>query len=419
MTYIEIMGGKKLNGEVNIQGSKNTVLPILAATLLINGITKLNHCPKILDVEHMIKILIEIGCSVTWEDSSIIVDTRGLNTEVVPTELVKKMRSSIILLGALLGRSHHAVVSYPGGCTIGARPINFHLDAFQKMNVALEEEDGLVKCVTSGIKGADIYFPSPSVGATENVILAGTLGFGKTRIFNAAREPEILELCKFLNSAGAKIYGAGTSRIEIEGVASLHQTEYSAPSDRIVAGTYLAAAAGTGGEVTLKGIGCGSLSTVIQTLRKMGSHIKCGQDSITIRSGGNVTAIPEIKTAPYPGFPTDMQSQIMSVLMKASGSSKIVEEIFEGRYQNVPEQARFGAQICLHDREAYITGVPVLKASEVSAGELRGGAALVIAGLMAEGKTIVKNPYHIQRGYEDICRDLRTLGAQIDYKEEN
>lgn len=417
MTYIEIMGGKKLSGEVNIQGSKNTVLPILAATLLINGITKLNHCPKILDVEHMIEILVDIGCTVTWEDSSILVDTRGLSTDVVPTELIKKMRSSIILLGALLGRCHSAVVTYPGGCTIGARPINFHLDAFKKMNVALEEEDGLIKCVTNGIKGADIYFPSPSVGATENVILAGTLGFGKTRIFNAAREPEILELCKFLNSAGAKIYGAGTSRIEIEGVASLYQTEYTAPSDRIVAGTYLAAAAGTGGEVTLKGIGCGSLYAVIQTLREMGSHIVCLQDAITIHSDAAIKAVPEIKTAPYPGFPTDMQSQIMSVLMKASGSSKIVEEIFEGRYQNVPEQARFGAQICLQDREAFITGVPVLKASEVSAGELRGGAALVIAGLMAEGRTIVKNPYHIQRGYEDICRDLRALGAQIEYKE--
>ncbi|MGN6710006.1 UDP-N-acetylglucosamine 1-carboxyvinyltransferase [Anaerocolumna jejuensis] len=417
MTYIEIMGGKKLSGEVNIQGSKNTVLPILAATLLINGITKLNHCPKILDVEHMIEILVDIGCTVTWEDSSILVDTRGLSTDVVPTELIKKMRSSIILLGALLGRCHSAVVTYPGGCTIGARPINFHLDAFKKMNVALEEEDGLIKCVTNGIKGADIYFPSPSVGATENVILAGTLGFGKTRIFNAAREPEILELCKFLNSAGAKIYGAGTGRIEIEGVASLYQTEYTAPSDRIVAGTYLAAAAGTGGEVTLKGIGCGSLYAVIQTLREMGSHIVCLQDAITIHSDAAIKAVSEIKTAPYPGFPTDMQSQIMSVLMKASGSSKIVEEIFEGRYQNVPEQARFGAQICLQDREAFITGVPVLKASEVSAGELRGGAALVIAGLMAEGRTIVKNPYHIQRGYEDICRDLRALGAQIEYKE--
>ncbi len=417
MTYIEIMGGKKLSGEVNIQGSKNTVLPILAATLLINGITKLNHCPKILDVEHMIEILVDIGCTVTWEDSSILVDTRGLSTDVVPTELIKKMRSSIILLGALLGRCHSAVVTYPGGCTIGARPINFHLDAFKKMNVALEEENGLIKCVTNGIKGADIYFPSPSVGATENVILAGTLGFGKTRIFNAAREPEILELCKFLNSAGAKIYGAGTSRIEIEGVASLYQTEYTAPSDRIVAGTYLAAAAGTGGEVTLKGIGCGSLYAVIQTLREMGSHIVCLQDAITIHSDAAIKAVSEIKTAPYPGFPTDMQSQIMSVLMKASGSSKIVEEIFEGRYQNVPEQARFGAQICLQDREAFITGVPVLKASEVSAGELRGGAALVIAGLMAEGRTIVKNPYHIQRGYEDICRDLRALGAQIEYKE--
>ncbi|WP_033166727.1 UDP-N-acetylglucosamine 1-carboxyvinyltransferase [Clostridium sp. KNHs205] len=418
MAYIEIVGGKQLSGEVNIQGSKNAVLPILAATLLINGVTKLNHCPRILDVEHMIEILIDIGCTVTWEGSSIIVDARGLSTDIVPTDLVKKMRSSIILMGALLGRTHSTVISYPGGCTIGARPINFHLEAFKQMNVVLEEEDGLIKCVTDGIKGADIYFPSPSVGATENVILAAVLGSGKTRIFNAAREPEILELCKFLISAGAKIYGSGTGRIEIEGVTALHQTEYTAPSDRIVAGTYLAAAAGAGGDVVLRGLGCGSLYVVIQTLKRMGSRIKCYEDSISLHSDGTVRPVPEIITEPYPGFPTDMQSQIMSVLMKASGNSKIVEEIFEGRYQNVPEQARFGAQICLQDRVAHITGVPALKASEVSAGELRGGAALVIAGLMAEGKTIVKNPYHIQRGYEDICRDLRALGAQIEYKNE-
>lgn len=413
MAYIEIVGGKQLSGEVNIQGSKNAILPILAATLLIKGTTKLNHCPKISDVEHMLEILIEIGCTVTWEGSSLLIDTSGLSTDIVPTELVKKMRSSIILMGALLGRTHSAIISYPGGCTIGARPINFHLDAFSKMNVALEEEDGLIKCNTSGIKGADILLPSPSVGATENVILAGVLGLGKTRIFNAAREPEILELCKFLNTAGAKIYGAGTGRIEIEGVSELAQTEYTAPADRIVAGTYLAAAAGTGGKVTLRGIGCGSLYVVIQVLKQMGCHIKCREDSIELRSEGRVKAVPEIITEPYPGFPTDMQSQIMSVLMNASGSSKIVEEIFEGRYQNVPEQARFGARICLQDRVAHIEGVPVLKASEVTAGELRGGAALVIAGLMAEGKTTVKNPYHIQRGYEDICRDLRSLGAQI------
>lgn len=413
MAFIEINGGKQLSGEVNIQGSKNAVLPILAATVLINGIIKLNHCPKILDVFHMIKILEAIGCNASWEKHTLIIDTTKLNTSTVPEEYVRLMRSSIIMMGALLGRTHSVTITYPGGCTIGARPIDFHLSAFQDMNVSLEEEDGLIKCTTTGIVGNEISLKFPSVGATENIILAAVLATGKTSIINAAKEPEITELCKFLNTAGAEITGAGTEKIEINGVEYLHPIEYTACSDRIVAGTYLAAVAGAGGEAVLTGIGAGSLQMVVTLLREMGCNIISGEEYIIIASSGRLKPISLIRTMPYPGFPTDMQSQIMSVLMTATGTSRIIEEIFEGRYQNVKEQIKFGADIQIEGRTAVINGVSNLTGCEVFASELRGGAALVIAGLMARGKTTLHNPYFIERGYEDICRDLRKLGADI------
>ena len=419
MAIIQIVGGKELNGEVNIQGSKNAVLPILAATVLVNGISKLNHCPKILDVYHMIKILEAIGCLVEWEGSSIIVDTTTLNTSTVPEDLVKKMRSSIILMGALLGRTKTAIVTYPGGCSIGARPIDFHLHAFAKMNISLKEEDGLIYCNTDDVIGTDIYLEFPSVGATENVILAAVLAKGKTVIYNAAKEPEINELCNFLNAAGAIIVGTGSDKIEIVGVESLHDVEYTTASDRIVAGTYLAAVAGVGGEVVLRDINSSCLEGVILVLQEIGSDIICGDDYIQISSHGRPKPLPIIRTMPFPGFPTDMQSQMMSVLMMATGTSKIVEDIFEGRFQNVKEQLKFGADIQIDGREATIRGVPELYGTDVYASELRGGAALIIAGLMAKGKTNVHNSIHIQRGYEDICRDLSNLGAEVSYISEN
>lgn len=415
MSVIEIDGGNKLNGEVNIQGSKNAVLPILAATVLVNGITRLNHCPKILDVFHMIKILEAIGCHVIWEDSTIIVDSTMLHTSTIPDELVKKMRSSIILMGAMLGRKGSVVITYPGGCTIGARPIDFHLSSFKKMGISVVEKDGLIYCSTDGIKGTDIVLKFPSVGATENIILAAVYAEGTTRIYNAAREPEINELCNFLNASGADITGVGTENIEINGVKTLHDVNYTVASDRIVAGTYLAAVAGTGGKVKLKDVDYTSQISLIEVLKEMGCTICYNENSMTISSTGNIKPVSVIRTMPYPGFPTDMQSQIMSVLTRASGASRIIEDIFEGRYQNVKEQIKFGANIEIQGREAIVYGVPRLQGCEVYASELRGGAALVIAGLMAEGKTILHNPFYIERGYEDICRDLRLIGANIKY----
>jgi UDP-N-acetylglucosamine 1-carboxyvinyltransferase len=284
------------------------------------------------------------------------------------------------------------------------------------MNVLLDDQDGHIYCTTKGMIGTDIILPFPSVGATENVILAAVLATGVTRIFNAAREPEITELCKFLNVSGAKISGVGTDTIAIEGVNALQEAEYTAASDRIVAGTYLAAVAGSGGEVVLKGINAECLQCVIDVLSETGCKIISQKDYIHITVSERPKPIPLIRTMPYPGFPTDMQSQMMSVLMKATGTSIIIEEIFEGRYQNVQEQIKFGADIQVNGREAVIHGRPSLSGCEVYASELRGGAALVIAGLMAEGKTTIYNPHFIERGYENICRDLRALGADINYK---
>ncbi len=415
MPFIEIVGEKQLNGEVNIQGSKNAVLPILAATVLVNGITKINRCPKILDVYHMIKILEGIGCIVTWEGSSVIVNTTNLSTTVVPGELAKSMRSSIVLLGSLLGRAKEVTIPYPGGCTIGERAIDFHLDAMKLMNVTIEEKDGLIHGFTSGLKGKTIRFQKPSVGATQNTILAAVLAKGTTYIHNAAREPEITELCKFLNAAGAKIYGAGSDLIEVYGVERLYDVEYTNAPDRIVTGTYLAAVVGAGGEVILNGADSTQLEEVIQLLERIGATIITTKDTIMISSFYRPRPIPYLETMPYPGFPTDMQSQVISVLMKSSGTSVIKETIFDGRFQNVNEQIKFGADILVNDQIATVKGVRRLTGCEVYASELRGGAALVIAGLMAEGKTRIYNPNFIERGYEDICRDFRSLGARISY----
>ena len=415
MAYIHVIGGKKLNGEVDIQGSKNVSLPIIAATLLIDGVTRLDRCPKISDVLHMTNILEAIGCKTYWEDSSLIIDTSTLKTSTVPAEYVKKMRSSIIMMGALLGRTNEVTITYPGGCLIGARPIDFHLEAFKKMNISLEDVDGLIICKTSKVRGSEITFKFPSVGATENTILAAVLASGKTIINNAAKEPEITDLCLFLNKAGAKISGYGSNQIIVEGVDKLHEISHTISPDRIVTGTYLAAVAATGGNVRLKNTNCDILKGVIDLYRRIGCHIICDRDDIYICSSGKPKAITYVKTQPYPGFPTDMQSQTMAVLMSAGGTSQISEEIFEGRYTIVNEFMKFGANIEIKDRLATIYGTPRLKGAKVHATELRGGAALVIAGLVADGDTFVYNPGHIERGYENICRDLRELGAETYY----
>ena len=422
MSSIKVIGGGKLKGETKIQGSKNAALPIIAATVLNKGVTILKNCPKILDVFHMIKVLNELGCMATWEGNTLIVDTTTITSTKVSESSVQKMRSSILFLGALLGRSHEVSIAYPGGCSIGKRPIDFHLDSIKSMNVSQEflgEDKDIIYCHTDKIIGTDVFLKFPSVGATQNVILTAVLAEGVTRIYNAAREPEVLELCNFLIEAGARICGRGTAFIEIEGVRRLHDVEYRLPADRIVAGTYMAAVAAVGGEVILHDTPVGQLDSVIRVLDKIGCSIRTTDEYMRISSNKRPLPYGILKTQPYPGFPTDMQSQLMTVLSIADGKSTITEEIFESRFQNVSELKRMGANITESKNKAVISGVKRLKGAQVVAHDLRAGAALVIAGIAAEGETIVRNANSIERGYEDICRDLSILGANVQYCSDN
>lgn len=420
MSSIKVIGGEQLKGELKIQGSKNAALPVIAATILNKGISILRNCPKILDVFHMVKILEELGCKTSWDNNTLIVDSSSANVSHVSEDSVSKMRSSILFLGAILGRFNEVTIAYPGGCSIGKRPINYHLDAIKKMNVTQEflgEEDRIIHCYTDKIIGNDIFFESPSVGATQNVILTAVLSEGVTKIYNAAREPEIIEVCNYLIGAGARICGKGTAFIEVEGVNKLHDVEFSLSPDRIVAGTYMAAVAATKGEAVLINAPSRHLDSTIRILRRTGCNIEATQDLIKISNKQRPLPIEVLQTQPYPGFPTDMQSQLMSILCIADGKSTIVEQIFESRFQNVDDLRKMGADISLEEKgkKVIITGVGSLHGAVMNAHDLRGGAALVIAGLSAVGTSVVQNADYIERGYEDICRDLTVLGAKIKY----
>ncbi len=424
MSSIEVIGGEQLKGELKIQGSKNAALPVIAATILNKGISKLKNCPKILDVFHMIKILEELGCKISWDGNTLIVDSSTAYVTHVSEDSVRKMRSSILFLGAILGRFHEVTIAYPGGCSIGKRPIDYHLNAIKKMNVVQEylgDDDSIIHCYTNKILGNDIFLEFPSVGATQNVILTAVLSEGVTRIFNAAREPEIIEVCNYLIEAGARICGKGSAFIEVEGVKHLHDAEFQLSPDRIVAGTYMAAIAATQGDAVLRNTPCRQLDSTIRILKKTGCNIETMEDVVKISNRNRPLPIELLKTQPYPGFPTDMQSQLMSVLCLAEGKSTIMEEIFESRYQNVDELMKMGSDIRLEaeGNKAIITGVKQLQGAVVHAHDLRGGAALVIAGLTAKDRTIVCDATYIERGYEDICRDLSILGAKIRYCSEN
>ena len=424
MSCIEVVGGEQLKGELKIQGSKNAALPIIAATILNKGITILKNCPKILDVFHMIKVLEELGSKTTWEGNTLFVDTASVNISSVSEDSVRKMRSSILFLGALLGRFNEVTIAYPGGCSIGKRPIDFHLNAIKRMNVTQEflgDDESIIHCYTDRIVGNDIFLEFPSVGATQNVILSAVLSDGVTRIFNAAREPEVWELCNYLVEAGARICGKGSAFIEIEGVKKLHDAEYTLPSDRIVAGTYMTAIAATNGDARLLDTPVRQIDTVIRVLRKTGCSIEETGDNLRISCKGRPLPIDVLRTQPYPGFPTDMQSQMMTVLSMADGNSTIIEEIFESRYQNVDELKKMGAVISMEatGNKAIVVGVKHLHGAVVNAHDLRGGAALIVAGLAATGTTFVRDATCIERGYEDICRDMSCLGAKIRYCSEN
>lgn len=413
MACIEIYGGHPLDGEVVIQGSKNAALPILAGVVLHRGTTVLHNCPRISDVMHMIKILEEMGCSVSQSGNTLCVDARGLNKPCVPEELGEKMRCSVIFLGALLGRAGRAEIPYPGGCTIGERPIDMHVEALHQMRAEIRESCGCLSGKCSRLCGSRISLRFPSVGATENIILAAVLADGTTEIRGGAREPEIVELCRFLNGMGAKIRGAGTEKIRIDGVRELSDSEFVLMPDRIVTGTYLMAAIASRGKCMLRRAPQEQMQNVITAAERMDARVERMPEGIWVDGRKAVRALPMLRTAPHPGFPTDIQSQVMAALCLADGESRIQESVFEARFRTAGELAKMGADISIHGQEARIQGVGRLHGETVAAPELRGGAALVIAGAAAEGRTRIKDCHYIQRGYEDICRDMRALGADI------
>ena len=416
MNFIEVIGGRPLHGEISVQGSKNGALPILAGAVLHKGVTIIHNCPEILDVMYMIQILQELGCQVWWQGHSLYVDTNQLCTSHVSGKLGEKMRSSIILMGSLLGRLGEVWIPYPGGCIIGARPVDIHIDALRKMQAYIEETDGMLHARTDGLKGSHISFKYPSVGATENVILAAVLADGVTEIQGGAREPEISELCSFLNSKGAKISEISEDCLRIEGVSELRDSEYDLMPDRIVAGTYLMAAVATRGCISLTNAPIAQLTEVLMTLEHMGAWLEYEEGVLKINAREADQPVEQLMTMPYPGFPTDLQSPLMAALSLAKGKSCIVESVFEARFKAAGQLNRMGARILIDGQEAVIDGVSRLNGEQVIAPELRGGAALVIAGLAAEGKTLIQNSYFIDRGYEDISRDFRQLGAYIRQK---
>lgn len=418
MGKYSIIGGYSLNGELEIQGSKNAVLPVLAATILNKGRTYIHNCPKILDVYNMLKILENIGCKVKWEGDTLIIDSTIITSNEITEKYVQMMRSSIILLGAALGRLKDVNISFPGGCSIGVRPIDLHLKSIKQMNVEIEEEYGYIICKTNEIRGADIHLDYPSVGATENIMLTAVLSKGTTIINNAAKEPEIEELQNFLNVMGARVKGAGTDCIIIQGVEKLNnEVEYKIMPDRIVAGSYMVATAITGGDVLFRNVYKNHIDSIISKVIEMGCKVISYDKDLRVCAPKRINSIDLIRTQPYPGFPTDMQAQIMSCLSVAKGTSIISETIFESRFKHVPELNKMGADIITEGRTAIIKGVKRLRAAEVFAMDLRGGAALIIAGLNAEGNTIVNNSFHVMRGYESIEKDLSLLGAKVVYSE--
>ncbi len=414
MSKLFIEGGKRLSGEIDIQGAKNSVLPILAATLLIKGVSIIHNCPMLSDVDVAIKILTYLGCSCQRERHTVTVDATTVICDKIPDELMREMRSSVMFLGAILSRCKSAVISSPGGCELGPRPIDLHLKALADLGYSIDDKNGYIICAKQGKRSKGrVNLSFPSVGATENAILASVLNRGRTLITGAAREPEITDLADFLNKAGAKIYGAGTDNIEIFGVGELNSVEHDIIPDRIVTSTYMAAVAVTGGEIRLKRVEPSHLTALINSFCEMGCEIKTEENSLVINVTRRPSAIRVTKTMVYPGFPTDAGPMLVSALSIAEGSSVFVETIFENRYRYMEELCRLGADIRLQNKVAVIQGVPRLTGAKVSCTDLRGGAALVVAGLAADGRTEVDKIFHIERGYEDIENDLKALGAVI------
>ena len=408
-----IDGGEKLYGKIEIQSAKNTVLPLLAASVLTDEPVKIRGVPMINDVENMLRILTEVGCKIRRQKDCAIIDGSGATSHEIPTRLTKELRSSVFMLGSVLTRFRRAKISYPGGCDIGLRPIDLHLSGLKRLGVKIEEKDGYIHCEADKLVGAEILLDFPSVGATENIILAAVKAEGVTVIRNAAKEPEIVDLQNFLNDMGAKVRGAGGGTVVIEGVKSLHGVEYTPIGDRIEAGTYLIAAASCGGEIETKGVPSENIAALLHKLRENGCKIYTKNDRIILISDGRLKSVDLVETMPFPGFPTDLQAQYSALCCTATGATLVVENLFETRYRYAAELKRMGADITVRDRTAFIRGVKNLHGACVTAGDLRGGAALVVAALKAEGQSSVLNLSHIDRGYADFEGKLRKLGAKI------
>lgn len=416
LSYI-IQGGNKLHGRVKAAGSKNAALPIIATAILNKEPVTLYNIPDIEDTKITLEILKILGCKIVRNSDKITICSANMNKTSIPKDLMHKLRSTVVLAGAIIGRFKEATFAYPGGCNIGARPIDLHLDSFQKLGISIDEKEDYIHCSCKEIVGRRIKLKFPSVGATENIILASVYAKGATHITNAAKEPEIKDLAKCLNSMGAKVYGAGTSEITIFGVKKLHRTEYKIMSDRIETGTILAAVAGAGGSVTVENTNPENLLTVLYSFKEMGCKISIRKDKISLKAPEKLKHI-DISTEPYPGFPTDMQPIMGSILIKAEGKSTITENIFENRFKYAEELVRMGANITQNDKKLEIVGVDKLEGKDVMSKDLRGGAALVIAGLMSEGVTKVENIEYILRGYENLDTKLKSLGANIEIKKE-
>ena len=411
-TYI-INGGEKLYGKLQIQSAKNAVLPLLAASILTDELVKIRGVPPITDVENMLRILAEVGCKIKRRGDCTVIDSSGAISHEIPARLTKELRSSVFMLGSVLTRFRKAKISYPGGCDIGLRPIDLHLSGLKRLGVEIIEEGGFIECRADKLTGAEILLDFPSVGATENIILAAVKAEGVTVIRNAAKEPEIIDLQNFLNAMGAKVRGAGGGTVVIDGVKKLSGVEYAPIKDRIEAGTHLIAAAMCGGEIEVEGVFPENIAALLHKLRENGCKIHTKNDKIVLSSDGRLQSVNLVETMPFPGFPTDLQAQYSTLCSVARGTTLVVENLFETRYKFAAELKRMGADITVRNRTAVIRGVKKLHGAKVTAGDLRGGAALVLAALVADGETTVLDLSHIDRGYADFEYKLKKLGAKI------
>lgn len=415
MEKLIVKGGKRLVGTVKTSGAKNAVLPIIAASIMGVTPSHFDEVPMLEDVRTISEVLKSLGIKVESKEKNVLdIDSTTINSYEPPCELMRNMRASFFIMGPLLARMGKARIHMPGGCAIGARPVDIHLKGFEALGVVLKQEDGFIEATTpNGLKGATIYFDFPSVGATENVMMAAALAEGVTILENVAEEPEIVALANYLNKMGAKVRGAGTDVIRIEGVKELRGADYTIIPDRIEAGTYMIAAAMTGGDVIVDNVLPEHQKPLIAKLREAGAIVEEDIDKVRVIGTGSLKGV-SVKTLPYPGFPTDMQAQIMAMMVVSEGNSRVTETVFENRFMHVAELNRMGAKITTADRSANIEGPAKLVGCDVRATDLRAGAAMILAGLVAEGETRIGDLFHIDRGYEDIVEKLRNLGADIE-----